>query len=166
MAEVNELSKGGECWLQMTLERRSRGIEVWVKADPRLEEFIASLGISGLGEEKPDKPTEMSKLTTKWVSSDPDKKLYFYSIYKELRSEEYRLDIPGETLGVIGGWTNLSFLRFVGIGTEGVRFIVLGAYDRRYVKSICTEIIRSCRELIKDYIAPVHVNLRISSTEI
>lgn len=42
---VKEVSKGGEVWMQLSVGRHSRGMVVWVKTIPTVEEFIAGLSI-------------------------------------------------------------------------------------------------------------------------
>ena len=44
--DVLEVNKGGESWLQFTIDRRATGVELWAKADPRVEDFMRSLSLA------------------------------------------------------------------------------------------------------------------------
>lgn len=160
MAEVEEVTKGGECWLQISIDRRSKGLEVYIKADPRVEEFMASVSNG--------KFESLESYSRNWCGKDPLNPLKVYVLDRELTSNGYLLNnvcgnlIDGRTSNV-----NLSFLQFVGISNpEGIRFMISGPFQDEYVKGLIPKILTATRTLLKTYIVPIHINLRISSQEI
>jgi hypothetical protein len=156
---VVEVNKGDDNWLQLSIDRRSRGLEIWVKTDPRVEQFMSSLA------EEP-KTTPLSTYGTAWKELDEKAPLKVWVSDREVASPSYRLDNVGGDLGsAMNGW-NLSFLRIKDISTEGVTFFVRGPFDKEYVRTLTKGILTGSRQLFRDYIAPFHVNLRISSQEV
>lgn len=45
MDQIQSVIKGGENWMSMSLGRNSKGITLWVKTIPQVEEFIANLSM-------------------------------------------------------------------------------------------------------------------------
>lgn len=153
--------KGGECWLEISMERKLKGLEIWVRVDPRVEEFVKTLG-------EGDEGTEVLETYGKsWVSGDPNKPIKVTRLNREINNANYNLDSVGTSLVQSRSGPNISFLRFVGVGTpEGVKFIITGPVSRDYIRSIRENVLVAARQLFRDYIAPVHINLRITSTEL
>jgi hypothetical protein len=61
---------------------------------------------------------------------------------------------------------NISFLQFVGISSPGgVTFRMNGPYLDDTVRKISGGIVKGARKLIKDYIVPMRITLRIMSQE-
>lgn len=159
--EVGQVMKGGECWLDLTINRVSRGIQLWFRTDPRVEAFMKSLAE---GEEVTDTIESYGK---GWISVNPEKPLMVYRLNHELDSPYYTLTAVGNNLGGTRPPTNISFLRAVGIGSgEGIKFIVTGPINKDYTRAIRENTLVAVRQLVADYIAPIHINMRITSTGI
>lgn len=157
---IGAVNKGGECWLDLSIDRRSKGIELWVRADPRVEEFIKSLAE---GETTEDPIESFGK---GWIAVD--KPLTVYRMNREIDTTSYALNhVCGTMTTVRGAGPNIAFLRIVGVGSpEGIRFAVNGPISRDYIRSIKENILTATRQLFKDYVVPVHINLRVTSTEL
>lgn len=157
--EPQRITKGGVCWFDLAISRGPRGLEVFAKTDSRIEDFIKTLG-SG-------KKDTVEVYGRSWYGLGPTD-LEIHTIDRNIPNDRYTLEAVAE------GWksnrddrTNLSFLRIVGIGSpEGIRFGVAGPFSRSFVKTVMADVIAETRNLIRDYIVPVHINLRISSTEL
>lgn len=156
---IGSVMKGGECWLELTVGRNSKGIEIWVRTIPKVEEFIKMLA----GD---DEETDLLSLYTKgWFQID--KEIRVTKLVKNIDTALYSVDTLGGTLTALRGGANISFLRFVGVGTsDGVRFGIGGPVSRDHIKSMVANTLAASRQLFRDYIAPVHINLRITSTEL
>lgn len=160
MAEiVDKVMKGGTCWFEMSISRGKQGLTFYVKADPKVEEFFA--GISGGQKESVD------AYGRDWTQIGPEP-LIVYGLAKALQSGKYTVSSPAEPLLMPKtGLINISFLRFAGISSpDGVQFGVVGPFSKDYIKELQKTMAQEIRNLIKDYIVPVNLNLRISSTEV
>ena len=157
--EPQRVVKGGICWFDLAIDRGPKGLEVYVKTDPRVEDFVKSLG-NGKNE-------SVEIYGRSWYSLT-GKDLEIHQIERSLESRSYTLEAPAETFrSARDGRVNLSFLRIAGIGEpQGVRFGVAGPFSKSHVRELMSDVITETRSLIRDYIVPVHINLRISSQEI
>lgn len=157
--EPQRVMKGGVCWLDITPSRCSKGLALHVKADPRIEDFIKSLG-SG-------KKDTIDVYGRSWFSLTGED-LEIHQIEHNVQAGTYTLDAVTESFRCTrDGRVNLSLLRIVGIGDpQGIRFGLTGPFSKPYVKESLQSVIAETRNLILDYIAPIHLNLRITSTEV
>lgn len=157
-----EVVKGGVTWLEMTLKRGGRGLEMWVKGQPEIEEFFKGLS---RGRTQP-----MSLYGRDWFHPDDSKDIRVYDLDESRVTvgTGYLLNKVAESLE--DGRTNkvnLSFLRFEGISSpEGIKFIVAGPYSKDYSTTIADKLIKQSSQMIKDFIVPVHISLRITSQDI
>lgn len=158
---IERVTKGGECWLELTIDRKSKGMELWVRSDPRVEEFISTLSE---GDNTPDPIETYGK---RWIATNPEQPLMVRRMLREVDTNIYTLSLVGETLAGTRGISNISFLRIVGVGSgEGIRFSVPGPVNRDYIRTIKDNILLASRQLFRDYIVPVHISLRVTSTEL
>lgn len=158
--EPQSVVKGGVCWFDLAIDRGPKGLEVYVKTDPRVEDFIKALG-SG-------KKDTIDVYGRSWFSLTQGKDLEIHQLERNVQSGTYTLDAVTEPFNSArDGRTNLSFLRIVGIGDpQGIRFGITGPFSKSHVRELMGDVINETRSLIRDYIVPVHINLRISSQEI
>lgn len=157
--EPQRVVKGGVCWLDITPSRCPKGLALYVKADPRIEDFIKSLG-SG-------KKDTIDVYGRSWFSLTQGMDLEIHQIERNVQSDRYALDAVAESFRSRDNRVNLSLLRIVGVGDpQGIRFGLTGPFSKPYIKESLQAIIAETRSLILDYIAPIHLNLRITSTEI
>lgn len=161
--EPQTIVKGGATWFNIAIERGPKGLEIFAKTDPRVENFIKSLGAG--------KKDDVTLYGRSWHSLS-GKPLEIHQIESQQKGQlgqvGYTLDAPAEGFqSQRDGCINLSFLRIVGIGdAEGIRFGISGPHSKTHVRELMTAVVRETRNLIRDYIVPIHVNLRITSTEI
>lgn len=162
--KINEdLNKGGETWLTLTMERSARGLEVRVKTLPKFEDFIDSI-CSG--------QDPLHAYGGSWKASNGVDIMYLKTLSETLDESNYTLNAPCLPLVTIpqgkrNEVPNLSFLRFKGIGSpEGVKFVIAGPVSKQYVRNASRKILEASKQLIVDYIAPMTVALRISSQEL
>jgi hypothetical protein len=154
MAE--EMKEGMISWFDLTLDRRSDGVTLVAKADPRVEAFI-----SGLGYGESD-PTDL--YGRMWVPSDVNRPLRVYRVVNDLGGrflDRYTINAPCgafDTEGVI----NLSFLRLVGM-SEGVSFKIELPMSRSRVSTLKAQLIEGVEEFLREFIVPVHVKLKVVS---
>lgn len=156
--EVAKVTQDGECWAQLSIVRTSKAMDVWVQVDPKVEDFFKSL--TG---ETPHKLEEFGR-GGRWSGND----LKVYRIEEDMNGIEYSVNAIGQSLHTgRGNPINLSFLRLVGASKpEGVTFSVTGPVNREAVRELSQRILTGCRSLFKEYIVPVKINLRITSTEL
>lgn len=160
MIEVGEVKKGERIWAQVALDRISSGLEVWVKTDPAVEEFISSLA-----EGKKSDPLEGYGRSWESVKGKPPIKVYRLDQPIPNTAGYQIQEIGGPIISPKTGQVNLSFLRFVGIGGEGITFFLPGPIPKKTVIGMRDEILQAIRSLVKDYIVPIHIVLRLSSQE-
>lgn len=159
MDETMKVVKSDVCWLEIGMCRGKNGLEIVVKAEPRVEDIIKSMSIGGYD--------DLEAYGTEWVSvgKDPVK---VTQISKDVPSTDYTINTIGH--GFISdkfGKVNLSFLRFKGIsGPEGVRFCVSGPVSRQHARDIGSKVVQAARMFVRDYVVPFNIGLRISSTEL
>lgn len=158
--EPQKVMKGGVCWFDLAIDRGPKGLEVYVKTDPRIEDFIKSLG-SG-------KKDSVEVYGRSWFSLTSGVELEIHRLDQQLQVSTYSLDAVAESFKTSrDNRVNLSFLRIVGIGDpQGIRFGIAGPFSKSYVRELMGDVVTETRSLIRDYIVPVHLNLRITSTEI
>jgi hypothetical protein len=160
MEEVVE--KGGINWLDFSLRRRSGGVELRFRADPKLEEFMASLH-----ETSPENLVNYGR-TWRPIGSDV---IMVRPIEKQLQGiSGYRFqDVCGNLvagrptpLNPEGAGINLSWLQFVGI-SDGLSFLIDGPFQRSYIKDVLPQLIGSgVKKFIGDFITEVGMNVRIT----
>lgn len=152
-----QIMKSGVCWFEMTIGRNKKGIELFVRATPELESFMASMGSGDTD--------DITAYGRDWCSDIS--KLRVYRITKDVALGTFSLARVCEPLDGANQRdlrVNLSFLRFVGIGEPaGITFTVIGPFSKAYITKLSASISAEVKELIRQYIVPVQVNLRISS---
>lgn len=156
---MDNIVKGGVTWFELALGRSRAGLEVWVKAAPTLEDFMKGLSDGGKSE-----PTE--SFGRKWQPTGIGAELRVYNLNHPgyPKGGDYTINKPGDYFD--NDLVNLSFLRLVGISDPaGIRFIVTGPYSKMFIKDLSAKIIVETRGLIREYMVPVTINLRISSVE-
>lgn len=157
-----ELMKGGECWLDLAPRRGPKGLVIHVKADPRIEDFARSLGNGTKG--------DIAGYGRRWFPVNPGI-IEVYHMAEDFPATAYTLDAVGDELRprrfAAGGRVNLSFLRVAGIGDpQGIQLGLTGPFSKPYVREMMADVVTETRSLIRDYVVPIHLNLRITSTEI
>lgn len=158
MAEIEKLVKGGDCWFELAIDRTSKGIKVWARADPRIEEFFSKLG---QGESDP-----LSHYEALWTPVPKEMPLRVYRLNDVISSENFNIDAVGGGLGSTS-IPNLSFLRIQGIGGQGISFTVNAPPSTpEYLRTITRVMLLRIKSIVNDYIVPVHINLRLSSLEV
>ena len=153
--------KGDITWLDLSIGRHRRGLEIWVKSVPQIEEFVKGLG---------DGSTDYTNAYDgEWFPIDLNNPPKVYQLSQPLSAPGYNLNLVGSALksGKDPKSVNLSFLRLVGIGSpEGVRFGLNGPFSPAYGRTLFAEINAAVRSFILDYIVPFNINFKISSTDI
>lgn len=171
MADLNlEVVKSDTTWVEISADRAPSGLELLVKADPRVEEFFKAL--SGGGTETLD------AYGRNWhapldVHGKPKYTIPLYSVNEVVRCNGYSftslcLPIVDEKMTIKVGAPpviNLSFLRFVGISQgSGVRFVIDGPISRPEINRLLNEPIKNAvTAFVRDYITPTHATLRVIS---
>jgi hypothetical protein len=220
MDDIQNVVKGGENWMSMTIGRHAKGITLWVRVIPPVEEFIASLSIPSLnpnaGQDdggapparnrvlgqglnrgapvvaaqrfvvsatpfdandlqaapvrmNPDEPQVDDLVGTygkRWLPIG-DEKLEVYRVHSDLDNQYYTLSAVGQGLLARNSEVNLSFLRFKGIsGGQGIKFMLLGPMGRSDARNMGGRVLSTAKQFFTEYIAPINLNLRITSTEV
>lgn len=156
---VEKVTKGGETWLELSIDRTSKGMAIWARTLPQVEEFIIALNEVG------DPPIPIDSYSRGWTPGTVNP-LMVRMITRDIDCNYYSLNQVGGQLNSRNS-PNLSFLRIVGVGTpEGVRFCIGGPVSKGHITSVKEAVLNASRQLFRDYIVPVHINLRITSTEI
>ncbi len=156
-AYVGKVGSSNEDWLDLSLIRRSNGLEIGFKVHPKVEEFMASLSDGGLSD-----PLELHGRSWEAV----DNPIRVYRIDKELVYDGFLLSSIGTNLTDRNGHINLSFLQFVGASKDKVRFFIPGPIQADYMRNIVRErILNASRKLFHQYVTPVSIRLRITSEE-
>ena len=153
------VSKGGISWVEFSLGRNLKGLEVFVRAAPEIEAFIKSLG-NGKTDPIENYGTEWFPISTETLTVHRTDKSPVYG-------DSWTLDNPGESIvnhKELGLKVNLSFLKLVGVGSlEGIRFGVKGPFGKNFIEQYGRDIVAETKKLVQQYIVPVHVNLKIFS---
>lgn len=152
--------KGGITWLEMSVGRTAGRLDIWLKALPEIEQFFK--GLSG------DRKELVEAFDREWFSFEKQP-IHIYWLEKDPGGlATYTTIRPGSALiSPRDGKFNLSFLRIAGISSpEGVRFGVNGPCSKPFVKDISDLILKETNKFLYDFIVPVQINLRITSTEV
>ncbi len=154
---MEPLKDGMISWFDLDLDRRASGLYLKAKADKRVEDFIAKLGY---GESQP-----LEVYSRLWVPPT-GRALRIYNLTNDLDGrfrDKYSIGLPGAGLDV-DGTINLSFLRLVGLSSEdGVSFKIELPMSRSRVGTMRAQLIDGVRELLQEYIVPVHVTMKLVS---
>lgn len=161
MENIEKIVDGKSDWLRLSITRRLTGVEVWIKTDPRVEDFMKSLGST------PGESDLLSVFGKNWYN--PVIPLRLYRNDKDIFSgiTEYSLSAPCLPL-VDGrrGAINLTFLQLVGSSSpEGIRMIIEGPMGKDYARLLKSKILDGATSLLKQYITPINISLRIISNE-
>lgn len=161
--ESGEISKGGEVLFELTIDRKGTNMEVWFRSAIQLEDFIQSLCVDQEG--LATIPTKLDTYSKAWTPLSPEQGVY--TLAKDIDTAHYTLNALGSSLVPYGKAGNISFLRFIGMSKpEGVGFQVPGPISRDFMRNFKEATLDTVRQLLRDYVLPVHINLRLTSTEL
>lgn len=154
---MEEIVKGGESYLRMSVDRTSKGMEIFVKAHPDIEEFLKSSSGASVD--------SLDAFGRNWYAPDGSQ-LKAHRLEQVLNGLGYFFgNLCGSLQGK--GGVNLSWLQLQGISRpEGLSFVVTGPFSRQFVVDFPKLAGVAAREFFKNYIVPIHVNLNISSQEL
>lgn len=153
-----DLTKGGLNFGHISVERRSSGIEVWARLDPRVEELIQS-ACEGQGTYK----TGLESFGRQWKGLAPTPNLKAYTLERTLDGPSYTLASLCGPLKDAKGRTNLSFLTIVGIGQpDGVRFLIIGPAQAEAVREYGRNVVRDTNYFLREYLVPIHIGINIT----
>lgn len=151
------VEKGGTQWLKLSVKRGPEGLKFRIKVDARLEKFFES--------QSGGKTDPLETYGKAWKGNE----ILVYRVPESMYSGGYgyRLGTPATAISPnMDGGINLSFLQFKGTSVgDGVEFEIPGPIKKEDARTLCGQIIEGARQLIKDYIVPVHITLTIVSTE-
>lgn len=163
----------GDTWLDISISRGSvahpskgsMGMVIAVKADPRVEEFIKTLG---------DGQTRSMRENyhDKWIPfNTSDFQIYNFSNNNvaSYASRPYVLTFPGGSPRVSkqenpgqADKINLSFLRVAGIGSpEGIKFGFRDAYSEPFARMFGQEAISHVGNLLKENLLGFNLNFKL-----
>ncbi len=152
-----DILKGGEDWGSIMVDRRSKGVEVWAKLDPKVEELIQSAS-EGQG----SYTTALESFGRNWVGMEPTPNIKIYTLERPLDGATYTLGAVCGAFKDGKGRVNLSFLTMAGIGKpEGVRFMILGPAQESQVTEFGKNIVKETRTFLREYLVPVHIGINI-----
>lgn len=156
-----DLSKGGISYGHISVERRSNGVEVCAKLDPKIEELIRSAS-EGQG----SYTNALSSFGRTWIGLAPTANITAYSLDRNLDGPTYSLGNICGPFKDAKGRTNLSFLTFSGISSEnGVRFLVVGPAQADHVKEYGRNVVRDVNYFLREYLVPIHIGINIIVNE-
>jgi len=163
MSEAATVTKGGEQCIYVSLQRTAVGLTVGVKAHPRVEEFMKTIGDLGV--------SEVGLISRTWTPVVKTETLKAYLSRTELPLSQtetvpYTIDAIGKPLKLDNGKINLSFLRLVGISEgPGVSFVVKGVYSLENIRDIRERIGKSAKAFYIEYLRPIDISISISTME-
>lgn len=154
---MEEVTKGGESYLRMSVDRTSKGMEIFVKVHPDVEKFLLESSGGQLD--------ALDAFGRNWYSPE-GAPLKAYRMEQMLNGVGFHFgNLCGGLQGKAG--TNLSWLQLQGISRpEGLSFIVTGPVSRQFVIDFPKAAGQAAREFFKNYIVPIHVNLNLSTQEL
>lgn len=158
--------KRGETILQSRFRRGAKGLRVWFKTHPSIEDIMRSWAETVGGQPVIGNTNTYGRY---WIGASP---LPFYVVQEGRGSFPfsgglYRLDSPGQPLLDQNEVVNLSFLRLVGISENaGVEFTIAGVYSEPEAKRIQQLIGQASKRFYADYLLPVDLELTLSSQEV
>lgn len=170
--ETATVMKRGEICIQATLHRNLQGLSISVKAHPRVEEFIKSLGGNGAIE-------DVRRHGRFWTPLDREKGLTVHSITQSLGvipmggGNYFRIDRIGQPIldpdtavgGNMGG-INFSFIRLVGISEgAGITFKINGVYTLDAIRRMRDMIGEAAQTFYVSYLKPIDLDVQISTQE-
>lgn len=153
-----EFTKGGEDWGRVDLWRRSKGVEVWAKLTPKIEELVQASS-EGQGSYQ----NSLESYGRSWIGLDPTPTIKVHSLERPLDGPGYYLSGVCGVLKDSKGRINLSFLTFVGVGTPtGVRFMVLGPIGEEAFRDYGLRVRKEIQAFLREYLVPAHIGINIT----
>jgi hypothetical protein len=129
---------------------------------PDLEDYAGP----GVASNEPYVHDLVSRYGNKWIPVG-DEKISVYYIGEQLDTNHVTFNAVGQGLIARNGEMNLSFLRFKGISSpEGVKFVIVGPMGMSDARSMNGRVGAAAKQFFAEYLAPMSINLRVSSTEI
>lgn len=168
--EVNVIKRGETC-IQAFLNRSPAGLTITVRAHPRVEDFIRSLGS---GEQ-----IDVKTLGRHWVPIG-GKPLMVYHLATNPGNIQasgktmYNINQPGQPLltahssisGINMDVLNLGFLRLAGISEgQGVSFGVKGVFTYEALQRLGSSIEEAAQQFYRSYIKPINLVVTVSTQE-
>lgn len=162
------VEKNGEQWLVFSTYPGKRGLHVHVKAHPKIEEFMRSLGDGQvMGAQAYD---------NRWFQVSDDQPLNIYNMKTALRSSGFSIERPSQALfdgngsglseDSAGGIINLSFLRIKGISDQaGVEFGIKDVYPLSFRRVLKRRVGDAFRTLVMEHVRPTRITLIVSGQE-
>lgn len=152
--EQQHLIKGEKSWLDIAIDRKPTGLDIYIKTDPRIEETMSTMSHGS--------KSNLSNWGTTW-QPPKDTQIEVYDVVEDINGSTYYLDGLGLSLKDNKGRINLSMLRMAGIGSEhGIRFTIIGPHSKQFTRETAKSIVDGTRELIREYIVPVHIEWKLS----
>ena len=146
----------GSSWSERTSGHP--GLRITIKADPCIESFFK--------EHCNGESDALDLYGRTWFSIDQENPIKVYRSQDDPKGNDYTF---GDVCGALGknpksGKVNLSFLKFVGIGSDnGVTFGISFPLSREFVLSFRQDLGMAIRAFVQDYIVPIHIELKIVS---
>ena len=156
-----DLDKGGTKWVKFAIDRVPQGLRIYVRTDPRVEEFFKSLSAGAVND-----LTAYGGMS--WKTLNPELPIKVYNLRVNRDTPSYSLNNPHHPLlDPKTGSANLTMLTFVGVGSgAGVTFIISEPCSLDHARTFGSKAVLAAKELIQNYIAPLHLELSISSVQV
>ena len=158
--ETQVMNNGVEA-VNIFIKRTEEGVNLTVKAEPRIEEFFKKWG--GGAKMAP----EQGRL---WRRSKADPTpiqvwSYAHNQGREYTEDDrYTVDSTGRELIIDGSIVNLSFLRLVGI-TEGVSINFDMIMSKQELVNVSQRLLRATDQFYQEYIQTVGMRILVSVQE-
>lgn len=157
---VGDLTKGGVNIVTVNLRRNMKGLSLFIKAIPEVEEFWKAIA---------PEDSEYADVRTQgryWSIPEGADPLQVMPLPtgNRIYGQGWRIDKPGTPLGLIAddgaGYArnsvNLAFLRLRGISQpQGVTFSVVGVYSTDGVAELHRGIMQGVKEFYVGYLKPI-----------
>lgn len=156
----NNLVKGGEQMLQISLRRSTKGVTVSVKTHPLIENFFRQQG----GE-----TIRVNEMGREWHGKNLVAYLTPPTGTINGAAVSFTVDELGRSLVRTDGRVevvNISFLRMVGVSEgEGITFEIRGAFSLKYIQNLANKLVQASRQFYIDFLRPVDVTVTVNTQE-
>lgn len=172
---MQEVKIGDAVWFGIGIEQAKKGLILDLKAHPKIEEYFQTIATGVL--------TVESLSHKYWFTPKLEQTGQALEVYKMPGGQDnnindgFSFNYPGASLNLadeldmhnpnVGTYSNISFLRIVGIsGEQGIQLGVSGIYSVNQQRTMAKNLTNAVRRFVRGYINTARIEFRLVGREV